>query len=243
MVEGVERRSRATVTVDLGAIAANCRRLIEAAAPAELWAVVKADGYGHGAADVASAAVAAGARRLCVATLEEAAALRGHTGGVPVLVMGPLVEGEEADVEGVEVAVSSVAAYDRLRACAPDGTTVHLKLDSGMGRWGLDVQATLELGSRLAEGDGPLRLGGLMSHLASAESDRAFTAEQLRRFGTVADRFPPCPRHIANSAAALGIAEARFDAVRCGIAITGSNGRAPSLRRGARQSASDADIR
>jgi len=82
------------VTVDLGAVADNCRLLADTVAPAELWAVVKADGYGHGAADVGAAALAAGAARLCVATYEEAVALRERLPGAPVLVMGPLIPGE-----------------------------------------------------------------------------------------------------------------------------------------------------
>jgi alanine racemase len=87
---------------------------------------------------------------------------------------------------------------------------VHLKLDTGMGRWGL------------TEIVAPSRdIVGVMSHLASAESDEEFTRLQVRRFGEAVERFGALTRHIANSAATLRYEEARFDAVRCGIALYG----------------------
>ena len=213
-------RARATVTVDLGAVAANVGRLAGAAAPAEVWAVVKADGYGHGAAAVGRTALAAGAARLCVATWEEARALRDELGDVPVLVMGPLVPGQESDVEGVDVTVTSVDGFARLRAAARAPLGVHVKADTGMGRWGMGEDDALRIAEQLDDGD-VLGLAGLMSHLAVADSDEAFTRGQIERFATLAERFPACPRHIANSAAALRFPDARFDAVRCGIGVYG----------------------
>jgi alanine racemase len=215
------RQARATVTVDLGAVAANCRTLIHTVAPAELWAVVKADGYGHGAAAVGGAALAAGATRLCVATLEEAQALRRELPEAPILIMSPLAPGEEGDLEDMEVAVSSVEGYARLRAAAREPIGVHVKYDSGMGRWGMDAAHVVAIGEELAAGDGPLRLAGLMSHLATADCDDEFTSRQLDRFVALSDRFPPCPRHVANSAAAMWRPDARYDAVRCGVGIYG----------------------
>ena len=215
------RTARATVTLDLGAVTANCRHVLGMVAPTELWAVVKADGYGHGAAPVGSAALAAGATRLCVATWEEARALRLELPDAPVLVMSPLVPGEEDEVEGVAVAVSSVEGFSRLRAAARSPLEVHVKVDSGMGRWGMEPGDALRIGEALADGEGALRLGGLMSHLATADSDAAFTTLQLERFRAVSERFPPCVRHAGNSAAALAHPEARFDAVRCGVAVYG----------------------
>jgi alanine racemase len=211
---------RVTVEVDLAAVAANVATLTAAAGPAEVWAVVKADGYGHGAADVGRAALAAGARRLCVATWEEARALRADLGDVPVLVMGPLSPGEEEQVEGVDVAVSDVDGFARLCAAARSPVGVHVKADTGMGRWGMREDDALRIAERLEDG-GVLRLAGLMSHLAVADTDPAFTARQVERFAALAGRFPSCPRHLANSAAALRAPEARFDAVRCGIAVYG----------------------
>ncbi len=199
-----QRTSRATVTIDLAAIADNVGLLSRQAAPAELWAVVKADGYGHGASVVGRAALAAGATRLCVATWEEARALRADLPDAPVLVMSPLAPGEEADVTGVEVAVSSVEGLDRLREAAAEPLVVHVKLDSGMGRWGMSADEARRAGEELAAGSSRLRLGGLMSHLASADDDAAHTQLQLERFAQLAEVFPPCPRHVANSAATPG---------------------------------------
>jgi len=213
-------RARATVSVDLAAVAANVARLVDAAAPAEVWAVVKADGYGHGAAAVGRTALASGAQRLCVATWDEARDVRDQLGDVPVLVMGPLVPGQESEVEGVDVTVTSVEGFTRLRAAARSPLGVHVKADTGMGRWGMAADDALRVGEQLAEGD-VLALAGLMSHLAVADADDAFTREQVERFAALAGRFPACPRHIANSAAVLRHPEAGFDAVRCGIAVYG----------------------
>jgi len=232
------RRARATVTVDLAAVAANVAMLRAAAEPADVWAVVKADGYGHGAAAVGRAALAAGAQRLCVATWDEARALRAEVGDVPVLVMGPLVPGEEADVVGVDVTVASVEGFARLQAAARVPLGVHVKVETGMGRWGMPAADALRVAEQL-DADGVLRPAGLMSHLAVADADEGFTLLQIERFAEVAERFPPCPRHIANSAGALRFPEARFDAVRCGIAVYGlspfgtdpaADGIAPALR-------------
>ena len=217
----IVRTARATVTVDLAAVAANCRHVLDVVAPTELWAVVKADGYGHGAAPVGGAALAAGATRRCVAPWEEARALRRELPDAPVLVMSPLVPGEEDEVEGVAVAVSSVEGFARLRAAARAPLDVHVKVDTGMGRWGMAADDALRIGEALADTDGVLHLGGLMSHLATADSDAAFTGRQLERFREVSDRFPPCVRHVGNSAAALGHPDARYDAVRCGVGVYG----------------------
>jgi len=169
---------------------------------------------------VGRAAMAAGAARLCVATWEEARALRADLPDALVLVMSPLVPGEEGDVTGVEVAVSSVAALERLRAAAREPLVVHVKVDTGMGRWGMSSAEALRAGDELAS-SGRLRLGGLMSHLASADEDAGHTRLQLGRFGAIAERFPPCPRHVANSAATMQTDGAAWDAVRCGIAVYG----------------------
>lgn len=212
--------ARATVSVDLTAAAANVERLRELVAPAEVWAVVKADAYGHWAQAIGRAALDAGAGRLCVATWDEARALRHELPDAPILVMTPLVPGQEEQVGGVHVAVSSVEGYARLRSLARAPLGVHVKLDTGMGRWGMRPDDARRVGESLVE-DGTLRLAGLMSHLASADSDPGFTAGQLERFAAFAETFPACTRHIANSAAALRIPGARFDAVRCGIAVLG----------------------
>ena len=195
---------RSCFTLDLGAIRRNAGTLLRAAGGAELWAVVKAEGYGHGAVDVSKAALDAGATALCVATLPEALHLRAALRNARIVVMGPVSEREigEARVARLEL----VAADGRI----PEGVKVHLKIDTGMGRWGL------------AEIPAPTRdVVGVMSHLASAEADPAFTQLQVDRFREATAQLGSFTRHVANSAATLRYAEARFDAVRCGIALYG----------------------
>jgi alanine racemase len=232
---------RCLVEIDLAAVRANARRLVSVLGRAELWAVLKADGYGHGAAACAEAALEGGARRLCCATLGEARELREALGpAVPVIVLSPLQPGEEPHASGFEVCVSTPDAAGRLAASGAD-CPVHVKADTGMGRWGLPPADALELGRALAAGSaGGLRLAGLMSHLATADQpDGAFRDVQARRFAELAAVFPPAPRHLANSAAALRAPHARWDAARCGIALYGvspsdddprAEGLAPALR-------------
>jgi len=196
---------RSELTVDLGAIRRNVGRLHQVIEGAALWAVVKADGYGHGALDVAGAALRAGASMLCVATVPEALELRGEYGDARILVMGPAMTSREialAREARLELVVSDTEI--------PEGMPVHLKLDTGMGRWGL---------SELFEP--PRAVVGLMSHLASADSDPDFTRVQVGRFREATEPYRHLTRHLANSAGALRFPEARFDAVRCGIAIYG----------------------
>ena len=237
---------RALARIDLGAISANCARL---AALAPLCAVVKADGYGHGAIEAARAAQAGGASWLAVATAEEAAALRAAGLSGPLLVMGALSPEEldvalaaDADVvawheDFVRALVARVAApADRSaratapadppsRAAAPAGIGVHVKLDTGMGRLGTrDADEATRVAELVAATPG-LRLAGAMTHFATADDDPEFMAEQLARFlpwaDALAGRHPGLIRHAANSAAALANAAARLDLIRCGIAIYG----------------------
>lgn len=200
-MEGVERSS---FTIDLGAIRRNATTLKRAAGSAELWAVVKAEGYGHGAVDASSAALEGGATALCVATLPEALHVRAALHEARILVMGPISEREVGEARAARLEL--VAADGRI----PEGVTVHLKLDTGMGRWGL------------SELPAPTRdVVGVMSHLAVAESDPDFTRVQVERFRTATDGLSGLTRHLANSAGTLRHPEAAFDAVRCGIALYG----------------------
>jgi alanine racemase len=196
------------LTIDLGALRRNVARMREAAAPAELWAVVKADAYGHGLIDVARAALEAGAGALCVVTAQEGEALRRSFADARILVMAPLAIGEEAIARSarLEVALSSPAA--------PEGLALHLKVDTGMGRWGMSLDDARSVPRE--------RVAGLMSHLATAdEHDQAFAREQIGRFAEIARQFDGVPAHLANSAATLAYPEARFDAARCGVALYG----------------------
>jgi alanine racemase len=196
---------RSELTIDRGAIRRNAKRLLEALAGAELWAVVKADGYGHGAVDAADAALGGGATAVCVATVAEALVLREEFPAPRILVMGPTATSREIALARDARLELTVSAEE-----IPEGVPVHLKLDTGMGRWGL-----AELPAR------PDGVVGVMSHLASADCDAAFTAEQIDRFARATAPYAHLTRHLANSAGTLRFPAARFDAARCGIALYG----------------------
>jgi alanine racemase len=195
---------RSELTVDRGAIRRNVATLKQLLGDAELWAVVKADGYGHGARDAAGAAIAAGAEALCVVTVGEALELRQAFGSTRILVLGPWTPEELPAAR--EAALELVSGDGEL----PEDIPVHVKLDTGMGRWGLSELAT------------PARtVVGLMTHLATADTDVSFALEQLARFRTATEPYAHLTRHAANSAAALRIPESHFDAARCGVAVYG----------------------
>src|SRR5437868_823477 len=122
---------RSELTVDLGAIRCNAATLLRALGGSELWAVVKANGYGHGALDAARAALDGGATSLCVATVSEALALRAELPEPRILVLGPHSSREVAEAR--EARLELVVASGEI----PTGVPVHLKLDTGMGRYGL----------------------------------------------------------------------------------------------------------
>ena len=194
---------RSEITIDLGAIRHNAERLLEALDGSELWAVVKANGYGHGAIDVARAALEAGASALCVVTVAEAVELRRELPDGRIIVMCPTDEIAAAREARLELVVSVPGEI-------PRDVPTHLKLDTGMGRWGL-----AELPPP------PSKVVGLMSHLATADTDPAFARQQIEGFREATEPYSHLTRHIANSAAALRLSEARFDAARCGIALYG----------------------
>jgi alanine racemase len=196
---------RSEITVDLGALRRNVRTLRRALDGPHLWAVVKADGYGHGAVDVAGAALGAGATALCVATIPEGLALRNDYRMERILVLGPAGSNREvaqAREAGLELAIANGEI--------PEGIRVHLKLDTGMGRYGL---AELPVP--------PAEVVGLMTHLATADNDLDFARVQLDRFRTATAEFSHLTRHAANSAATLRLPESHLDAVRCGVALYG----------------------
>jgi alanine racemase len=194
---------RSEITIDLGAVRHNARRLLEALDGAELWAVVKANGYGHGARDVGRAALDAGASALCVVTVPEALELRRELPEARIVVMCPTDELAEAREARLELVLS-------VSGPIPEDVPVHLKLDTGMGRWGL---------AELPQP--PANVVGLMSHLATADTDPVFAQQQIERFRQATEQYAHLTRHIANSAAALRLPDARFDAARCGIALYG----------------------
>lgn len=219
--------------VDLGRITANVARLVERVAPSAVCAVVKADGYGHGAVPVARAALEGGATWLAVALVEEGVELREAGLDAPVLVLsqpppaawGAVVEhGLTPTVDTVE-GVNALA--DRLAQADPEtaGYPVHLKVDTGMHRVGAAPAAVAEVaGAVVARAE--LSLEGLWTHLAVAETEDPFNEEQvglLRSVQRALSDVGAKPRlvHAANSAGALLHPEARMDIVRCGIAVYG----------------------
>jgi alanine racemase len=216
-------RHRALAEIDLGAVRHNVRRLRRDVASSVVHcAVVKANGYGHGAVPVARAALEAGAAWLGVAAVAEAQELRSAGLMAPILIFGPLTgaELEAAVAAGADVVVWSapfLAAARRL------GARVHVKFDSGMGRLGVTADEARILCAEAAD-DG--LLVGLMSHFATAdEADTTFFEEQLGRFAALAAElaavYPGLLCHTANSAATLRAPRAHFGMVRTGIAMYG----------------------
>ncbi len=213
---------RAVARVDLAAVEANAARLRGAlTGGAQLCAVVKANGYGHGAAACARAALAGGATWLAVATADEAAELRAAgIEGPRILVVGATTD-EELEVAlaaRADVAASTPEAVARVAGRAP----VHVKLDTGMGRLGTRDTAVADAAIEAA-GD---RLAGLWTHFATADDrESPFFAEQLERFRAWAaphrERRPELLVHAANSAATLREPASHFDLVRCGVALYG----------------------
>ncbi len=201
----------------------------------QIWGVLKADAYGHGAPAVARTLERAGIAGLCVALLEEAVELRAAGIRAPILVMGgfyglkrdgleEIVENDLTPVVYDAGQIERLAAFARFEAQAE--VRVHLKIDTGMGRLGAradDLDAVLEALTRHPE----VRLDGLMTHFACADArDLDATREQLRRFAEAEHKIAraglvPRVKHAANSAATLRLPEARFDIVRPGIAIFG----------------------
>ena len=220
---------RARAAVNLAAVERNCRRLLaHVSGPATLCAVVKADGYGHGAVQCARAAIAGGAGRLAVADGCEARELRAAgLREVPILAMGALspVELAEALRAGCEVLVWSEQGVSEVAAAG--GGRVHVKLDTGMGRLGTREEHVASRAVAAAAQSAEIELVGLMTHFATADErqDDGFFAGQLAAFTrwatAVRAEHPEVIVHAANSAATLRDSASHFDMVRCGIAIYG----------------------
>jgi alanine racemase len=213
--------------IDLGAIRSNVAVLKSAIGPAALMVVVKAEGYGHGALESARAAVEAGADWLGVVDISEAIALRNAGVEAPILTW---LHGEEADFEaavaaGIDLGISTADQLER--AAATSGTAfVQLKFDTGLSRNGIeqrDAAGLIERAARL-EREGRLVVRGLFSHLANAGADEDLV--QVERFTAAlglaeAAGLRPEIRHLASTAGALRVPDARFDLVRLGIGVYG----------------------
>jgi alanine racemase len=222
---------RAHARIDLGALRANCERLRAELGEARLCAVVKADGYGHGAAACAEAAVAGGASALAVATAAEAAELA--ESGVELLTLGALTADEVDVVLGAGSAISVwtpgfLALVTARARAAGRAARVHVKHDSGMGRLGtFDGEEVVRL-ARAVAADPDLELAGVWTHFATADEpdhDEGYFFEQLDRFEPVAEavhaEHPDVTVHAANSAAVFRSSRSHFDMARCGVAIYG----------------------
>jgi alanine racemase len=225
----------AWIDVDLDAIEHNVEVLRAVVAPSEVWCVVKANGYGHGATDVARAALSAGAAGLCVALVQEGVELRAAGIDAPVLVLSEQPEAMVETIVGHRLTPTVYTpAFIRALAAAVSeagvtGVPVHLKVDTGMQRVGAhpdDVDALVAL---LDDHAPMLRLAGVFTHLAMAdEPDDRATSTQLATFDGVLAALggsqrlgPGVAVHVANSAGALAHPTSRRAFVRAGIAVYG----------------------
>jgi alanine racemase len=220
------------IDVDLDGVAANVQTLRKWIGPGvALCAVVKAQGYGLGAELVATAALAAGADALAVARVHEGVRLRRHGVTAPILLLTGFAPAEADDIVRHTLTPTVVAQdqVSRLAACAQRTgrkLAVHVKMDTGLHRYGASTGEAVSLASRIYETEG-LELEGFYTHFATADAaDLSFAHEQLGEFrgacAYLADRgMRPRYLHAANSAATLGLREAHFDFVRVGLAVYG----------------------
>ncbi|MGD0198036.1 MAG: alanine racemase [Solirubrobacteraceae bacterium] len=216
--------SRALARVNLAAIERNAATLVRASP--RLCAVVKADGYGHGALQCARAALAGGATMLAVATAAEAAQLRAGAVAAPIIVLGALSRDEltQAIAADAEVVAWTDTMLDWIEQ--QTGGRVHVKLDTGMGRLGTRDGALADRLVARALASEAIELAGLMTHFATAdESDTSFLEQQSERFTAwiepLRERHGPILAHAENSAALLTAGSTRFDMARCGVALYG----------------------
>lgn len=219
--------------VDLSAVRHNIGVLRRVVAPAEVWAVVKADGYGHGVEAIARAALDAGATGLCVALAQEGVALRDAGVTAPVLVLSEQPVGDiPTIVEWFLTPTAYSSTFVDLLAAEWERTStevraIHVNVDTGMQRVGVGSGDVTTFLRYVATTHPAVTVDGIFTHLAMAdEPDAPANGEQLDRFDTVLGRLDAAglrPRvvHAANSAAALALPRARFDLVRAGIAVYG----------------------
>jgi len=217
--------------VHTGLISHNVAIVAQRTAPVQMWAVVKANGYGHGAVQVANAALAGGATGLCVAIVDEGVALRRAGITAPILLLSEQPP-ELADlIVGYQltptVTTTRGAAVLAASAAAADQTVkVHIKVDTGMHRVGVAPNETVSQASFISSYDS-LTIEGVYTHFAVADDpSHPANAAQLSSFNTVLEDLssrginPPLI-HAANSAAALANEPSRFTMVRLGIAMYG----------------------
>ncbi len=218
------------VEIDLAALQNNMRRM-KAITGTRLMAVVKANAYGHGVEAVARAAAAAGADWLGVARVSEGVALRENGVALPILVMGytPRARAAEAIGSGLSLAAydfESAQAFAALARAVGKPARLHIKVDTGMGRLGVLPEAALDFTRAVGQLEG-VEVEGLFTHFARADeidlgSARAQVAQFEGALGALAAAgLRPALVHAANSAGALTLPQARYDLVRCGVALYG----------------------
>ncbi len=214
--------------IDLDAIRHNVRVIRERVAPSAVWAVVKANGYGHGAVEVARAAIDAGAEGLCVALVQEGVELRRAGIDAPILLLSEQPPHVAAAI--IEYRLTPTVYrrefLDALVNESPAGLPVHLLVDTGMQRVGAHPHAAASMAAYIAQRAPAVRLAGVFTHLAVAddtgEESVDFTNRQLSKFAKVLEQLPPVPLvHSANSAGALAHQASRQSMVRIGIAMYG----------------------
>ena len=217
--------------IDLNAVTENMSLLRAATDPAaKMLAVVKADGYGHGAAEVSRAALAGGADMLAVASVAEGTALRAHGIQAPILVLGAVLAADVA--EGVENRITqTVCSPEMVRLCEEAAartkkqTEVHLKIDTGMGRIGVRSREERDKVLQALEKAPHVKLTGVFTHLSDAddgEDGMAYTEGQFQKFLSLTEDLPrEVIRHCANSAAIHRRPDMALDMVRAGISLYG----------------------
>ena len=221
----------AWVEVDLGAIQKNVALLVKQAGKAQLWATVKANGYGHGAVQAARAALGAGATGLCVALADEAHELRQAKITAPILIVSeqPATQFEQMlrdDVVATLYNESTINSYAKTASDLGIVGKVHLKVDTGMHRVGAPV-ANAMTRCRQIKSLASLQLDGVYTHFAAADlPNHDETAKQVQRFDNVVaeldqESLRPKYVHTSNSAAAMRVLSATTDIARVGIAIYG----------------------
>ena len=218
--------------IDLDAVRANVQAFRRVAEPAVVSAVVKADGYGHGAVPVGRAALEAGADSLAVALVEEGVQLRAAGIEAPILVLSePVADAAESVIANrLTPVVYTAGGIETLAKAAAHGggrsLPIHLKVDTGMHRVGCAPLDAADLASHIVDHT-ELELAGVCTHFAVAdEPGNPFTEEQHRRFESVlaelrAHNLPTGVVHACNTAGALTAPNARYDMVRIGIGVYG----------------------
>jgi alanine racemase len=226
----VESGRWAWVEIDLDSLAHNVTEVVQRAHPAEVWAVVKADAYGHGAVWTAQTALEAGARGLCVALVSEAEQLRAAGITAPILLLSqqpPEVIPRILAADAIAT-VDTAEFVDALAATLPDGAhySVHLKVDTGMQRVGATPEELPTVITAIERAGTRLKVDGIFTHLATADDlEDAGVDAQVAVFDQVRRDHPQLFEdvrvHLANSAGALGLPAVRADIVRAGIAVYG----------------------